>query len=123
MPRETAKQRAERLIAEQSLLDAERSTQYLTKLMAALEEATVKSNYELTVRNGQFHLRDRDSDSWRSEVSFSPVYSSSEWNALEELEWDLQRKDDERKEQERRHLLRQAALNKLSKEEKELLGL
>jgi hypothetical protein len=109
--------------AENARIVAEQEEQYLPKLMAALEEATTKSNYELTVHKGQFHLRDRDSDGWRSEVDLSPVYSNADWVALDQLEWDLKVKAEERAEAERRYQVKQAALAKLSKEERELLGL
>lgn len=105
--------------ARQSQLDAEA---YLPRLMTALESATNQNNYELTVLNAQFHLRDRDS-SYDRGVALSPVYTESSFDALESLEWDLKQKAEARAEAERKYLVKQAALAKLSKEERELLGL
>lgn len=123
MARETNAQRREREAQENAVYEAQCEQQYLTKLMAALEEATTQANYELKVVKGLFELHDRNGDSWRDEVTLGPTYTSTNWTILEQLEWDLQRKAEERAEATRRHMVKQAALAKLSKEEKELLGL
>jgi hypothetical protein len=94
---------------------------YPSKLMAALEEATTENNYELEVRNGMFSLRDRDSSDLTLSLTLS--YTENSFDALESLEWDLNSKAEERAERERRANLRSTALNKLSKEEREALGL
>jgi hypothetical protein len=96
---------------------------YPAKLMAALEEATQKNNYELTVENGMFALRDRDSSRYDMALSLTAAYTRNSWNALETLEYDLELKAEERGESERRYAVKQAALAKLSTEERELLGL
>jgi hypothetical protein len=122
MARKTkAEQQAEldALNAAAMLADAEA---YPAKLMAALEEATTKNNYELTVRNGMFNLRDRDS-SRDSTLSLSMAYTGNSFDALENLEWDLQEKAAERAESERLSAVRRAAFAKLSEEEKTALGL
>jgi hypothetical protein len=122
MARKTkAEQQAEldALNAAARLADAEA---YPTKLMAALEEATTKNNYELTVRNGMFSLRDRDS-SRDLTLSLSMAYTENSFDAVESLEWDLQEKAAERAESERLSALRRAAFAKLSEEEKTALGL
>ena len=122
MARKTkAEQQAEldALNAAARLADAEA---YPTKLMAALEEATTKNNYELTVRNGMFSLRDRDS-SRDLTLSLSMAYTGNSFDAVESLEWDLQEKAAERAESERLSALRRAAFAKLSEEEKNALGL
>jgi len=121
MARKTkAEQQAEQaaLKAARMLADAEA---YPSKLMAALEEATTKNNYELTVRNGMFSLRDRDSRDLT--LSLTMTYTANSFDALENLEWDLQSKAEERAEQERVYALRKQAFNKLSKEEQQALGL
>ena len=122
MARKTkAEQQAEldALNAAARLADAEA---YPTKLMAALEEATTKNNYELTVRNGMFSLRDRDS-SRDLTLSLSMAYTENSFDAVESLEWDLQEKAAERAESERLSAVRRAAFAKLSEEEKTALGL
>ena len=112
---------AERVIAEAArrLADAEA---YPAKLMMALEEATTLNNYELSVRNGMFSLRDRDSRSDLT-LSLTRAYTENSWNALESLEWDLNEKAEERAESERLSALRRQAFLKLSEEEKNALGL
>ena len=117
--------RAEKMAAEaaerarQAALDAEA---YLPRLMTAMESATNQNNYELTVKDGMFHLRDRDS-SYDRGVALSPTYNQNSFDSLENLEWDLEQKAEARAEAERKYQVKQAALAKLSKEERELLGL
>jgi hypothetical protein len=121
MARKTkAEQQAEReaLVAARMLADAEA---YPSKLMAALEEATTKNNYELEVRNGMFSLRDRDSRD--ATLSLTMSYTENSFYALESLEWDLNEKAEERAESERLSALRRQAFLKLSEEEKNALGL
>jgi hypothetical protein len=114
------------LAAEREAVEAERRSQekmaYPTRLMMALEEATTKNDYELEVRNGMFSLRDRNSRSDLT-LSLTLAYTENSFNALETLEYDLEQAADERAEAERRYAMKQAALTKLTKEERELLGL
>ena len=122
MARKTkAEQEAEREEA-QALQEAHEFAQYPSRLMTALEEATTQSNYELEVRNNQFTLRDRDSR--RPETVFLTLtHTRDSREALDNLEWDLRGKAEERAEAERRRQARETALAKLTKEERELLGL
>ena len=122
MARKTKAELAAEREAYEAAQRAERAAAYPAKLMAALEEATQKNNYELTVVNGMFSLRDRDA-SRDPALSLTAAYTENSQNALENLEWDLQMKAEERAEAERRYAVKQAALAKLSKEERELLGL
>lgn len=122
MAKETKAQRQAREADARQSRTAEQVEQYLPKLMTALEEATTKSNYELEVRNNLFALRDRDSR-YSNLVTLSAVYSQSNWDTLQALEWDLEVKAEARAEQERKQAMKQAALAKLTKEEKELLNL
>ena len=119
------KTKAELAAEREAALAAEREEErlsYPSRLMAALEEATKKNNYELTVKNGYFALRDRDErDNY--EFNFAYEYNSNTFFALEDLESDLREKAEERAESERRYEAKAAALAKLSKEERELLGL
>ena len=96
---------------------------YPARLMAALEEATTKNNYELKVRDGMFELRDRDSSDYDLPLTLTYQYNVHSQNTLEDLEWDLRGRAEERAESERRYAVKQAALAKLSTEERELLGL
>lgn len=121
MARKTKAELAAEREAYEAAQRAERAAAYPARLMAALEEATQKNNYELTVVNGLFSLRDREAGLLFE--SLTAAYTENSWNALENLEWDLQMKAEERAESERRYQVRQAALAKLSNEERELLGL
>ena len=126
MARRTAAERraeAERMrqLSEEARV-ARETAEYPARLMAALEEATEKNNYELTVKNGMFSLRDRD-ENRAPALSLTAAYTENSYNALESLEWDLRMKAEERAEAERRLALKRAALSKLSEEEREVLGL
>lgn len=112
-----AEQEAERVRRALAERDA-----YPVRLLEALEEATTKNNYELTVVNSMFALRDRDSRDALT-LSLTMAYTANSQDALENLEWDLQSKAEERAERERRSQAKQAALAKLTPEEKELLNL
>lgn len=102
----------------------EREAAYPMRLMAALEEATKKNNYELTVVNSVFVLRDRDASRYDNDpAALSYVYTENSQNALENLEWDMKVKAEERAESERLSNLRRQAFLKLSQEEKDALGL
>ena len=95
---------------------------YPSRLMAALELATTQSNYELEVRDSQFTLRDRDAR--RPElVVLTHTHTAASQRALDNLEWDLGLKAAERALVARRTELKQAALSKLTEEEREALDL
>lgn len=125
MARETKSERLAREAAEAARVEAYQAEQYLPRLMTAMEEATKLNNYELTVVEGAFKLYDRDAErrGWEEPLLLSPVYSASNWDTLESLEWNLKMKADQRAESARRTLMKNAALAKLSAEERELLGL
>lgn len=124
MARETKAQRLEREAAERAAQEATQRANYQIMLMAALESATQENNYELEVRAGMFKLRDRDSPSgWRESTLLALSYNQESWEALEDLNFRLRLKAEARAEAERKLAAKQAALAKLTQEEKELLGL
>lgn len=108
-----------RTVHEAALLamEGERRAEYFPRLMQALERAC-KFDYCLAVANGMFVLMDR-----RKDHEFSPEYTPAGWDELMELEWQLDVRQSEREEQERRALARARALAKLTDEERELLDL
>jgi len=128
MARETAMQRNARLERERlAREEAERKT-YPARLMLALDRATTSFNYELTVQDQEFVLRDRDADRYSKDTFYlSYAYDSDSYQALESLEYDLNEKAAERAERERRVAVKKEAERKvrelLSDEERELLGL
>jgi len=119
------KTKAELAAEREAALAAEREEErlsYPSRLMRALEEATQKNNYELTVKNGYFALRDRDERA-NYEFNFAYEYNSNTFFALEDLESDLRSKEAERAESQRLSELRRTAFLKLSMEEQAALGL
>ena len=120
------KTKAELNAEREAALAAERALEmesYPSRLMRALEEATQKNNYELTVKDGYFTLQDRDSSDYDYPLKLSYAYTSNAFFALEDLESDLRGKEAERAESLRLSELRRAAFAKLSKEEQTALGL
>jgi len=112
--------------AEQAQLDAERSVEYVPRLMAALERATDMFYYELVVRDNKFILRDtnrKDYYARSAETALAPTYSREDYINLEDLEYELNARAREREEELRKEEVRKAALNKLTDEERAVLGL
>jgi hypothetical protein len=96
--------------------------EYPARLMAALELATRTNNYELSVENGMFVLRDRDQRR-PTAVMLTTSYTLDNHTALDELEWSMRVKAEEREQAERQRRARATALAKLTQEERKLLGL
>lgn len=105
-----------------ALREAEEFEQYPSRLMAALEEATQKNNFELVVRNSQFVLVDLDRPRDTPFTLTRTHTKTSQW-ALEGLECVMEEKAEERAEAERKRTVRATALAKLTAEERELLDL
>jgi hypothetical protein len=121
MPRETKAQRLEREAAAAAVFAAEQAATYPQRLMVMLERAT-KANFELTVKDGEFLLNDRDDRSagW---VVLTMIWSTENEGELQELDWRVELKEEAEREAQRRVMVRNQALNKLSLEEREILGL
>ena len=111
---------AEREAEHQARMAVARAT-YTERLMALLERAT-KENFELEVKNAQFAVTDRD-DRYRQAYNLPPTWSETADMDLFALEVSVELKEEERADAERRANLRTTALNKLSQEEREALGL
>lgn len=121
MPRETAMQRNARLEAERANREALSRATYMSRVMGVLERAT-KANFELEVKDEQFVLEDRD-DRRGGTYRFPAQWSTEADNALANLEWEVEHKEEAEREAARRAQVRAQALSKLSAEERELLGL
>jgi hypothetical protein len=95
---------------------------YPARLMAVLELATEKYNFELTVYQNKFYVVDRDDrdDNYLVPYKFEDYESLY---SLESLEDSVNRKAKARAEELRRYEVRKAALAKLTAEERELLDL
>jgi hypothetical protein len=121
MARETKAERLAREAAERATYEAEMAATYPARLMEMLERAT-NQNFELEVRGGMFVLSDRDDRHDRT-VMLTLTYSKENQEALHELDWRVDMKEQAEREAARKAAAKQAALSKLSKEERELLGL
>ncbi len=119
MARETVAQRNARFDAErEARLTAERSM-YPTNLMNMLERAA-DLGYELTVKEARFVVRERNS---RTQWSMALAYDTDSQEMLDSLTWAVEEEELRRLAAEAKAQARAAALAKLSKEERELLGL
>ena len=92
---------------------------YPERLMFMLQRAC-KLAFELDVHNGMFRLARPNSNTL---FFFSYTHSEASENMLNELEWTVDLCERELAEENRRFMLKQAALKKLSEEEREVLGL
>jgi predicted RNA-binding protein len=119
MARETVAQRNARFDAERAAHLAAESSMYPTNLMNMLERAA-DLGYELTVKEAKFVVRDLHAhDQWSMALAYDTVSQEmldSMTRAVDEEE--LRRMGEQAKAQ-----AKAAALAKLSKEERELLGL
>ncbi len=121
MARETVAQRNARYEAERLQRLAVAEASYPARLMALLERA-VKENFELTVKNMEFRVEDRDAR--RSDAYLlTYAYSQEADNTLQSLEWAVEEKEAARAEYERVANLRKSALAKLTDEERAALSL
>ena len=100
--------------------EAHQFASYPTRLLSMLELASSLSYYELKVEESKFVVRNY---SKREEFRLLPHSTYESEEVLQELEWVLKTEQAERDEAVRRMELKQAALSKLTKEERELLGL
>jgi hypothetical protein len=77
----------------------------------------------MCVREGKFAVRNNDWVSWKDGYQLTPEYTEDNYNVLQDLKFDVDRKlfllEEERQKAERRS----AALAKLTVEERKLLNL
>ena len=119
MARETKSQRLARQEAEEASSQAKMIEEYPEQLMVILERASFF--YEISVKEGAFQLRNSEDSSDR--FTFNVRYDTASQRNLEEIKWTLDMLEAEVRERERRAQIKQQALQKLSKEEREILGI
>ena len=120
MAKETKAQRLEREQALREAIQSEMEATYPQRLMDLLERVSKLNAYRLTVENGLFMVEERNSaDYWSFSLAYSPIVN----DAIDNLLWDVERKEAEVREAERRANLRRSALAKLTDEERKELGL
>ena len=121
MAKETKAERTLREATESVARVAEERATYLARLLAWMERAQ-DANFELRLNDGMFTLYDRDERDPDTAV-LAPYYNEYTDEALRNFSWEVERKEEATKESNRKFLAKQCARAKLSKEEKELLGL
>lgn len=119
--RETKEEKLARLAQARAAEEQALKASYPHRLMTILERAT-NQNYELRVRDGAFELTDRDNPR-DGTYTLPPSPTLHCEGALAELDWRLDLKEKAEREARRRVEVRNAALSKLSAEEREVLGL
>lgn len=127
MARETVAQRNARLAQErEERLEAERLA-YPLRLMNLLERVSNLSNFELSVKNGMFYVRDRNANRYAEDYELAYSWSEHNQAVLENLTWKVESVEEELAEARRRVEVKKEAERKvrelLSDEERELLGL
>ena len=116
MTKERKEELYEEYIAKQKEMER---AEYLPKLLQVLN-AACEVGYKLKIQNGEFQLREYG---WSKPVALGDVYSRNNLMKLEEFEREVQMKQREVAEEARRAKVKQAALAKLTAEEREILGL
>jgi hypothetical protein len=119
--KETKAELTARLLQERSALLVELKETYQTRLMAQLRRAVNVHYFELAVNNDMSFLV-QDKNNYKNAFTLPLAYSEEAEETLNELMWVLETADRDKQEAERQYLVRQSALAKLSKEERELLG-
>ena len=123
MARETKTQRNAREFEENRIYMEAYAQKYPERLMNALRQANRYCYYLSVSDDNQFVVTNPTktwNGTWKLPYSITPT---SYFQPLEDLESDIAEKETEVKEQKRKSDIRQAALDKLSDEEKELLDL
>ena len=116
MARKTKAEQAAELDALRKARIAEARAGYPARLMAALERLN-KLGGDVFVRRGMFDATLNDEG-----FILALEYEGVSYEVLYDLEFVLDREEAQAAEAERRAMLRRAALNKLSEEEREVLG-
>lgn len=125
MAKETKAQRETREQAEMEYFREVEVTTYLQRLMDVMERAC-KHNFDLTVKNGKFFLYDRDLPDYMDQEGLfwlASTHSVADNDILEKLEFRVSFKAKEKEEANRILQLKRSALAKLSKEERNALGM
>lgn len=119
MARETKVQRDARIETEREQQLTFEQQEYPKRMMIALERASNNFNFELTVVEQQFYVQNRDT---YVDFTISPTWNREVWE-LYALEDEMEKMGKQRQEEARKEQAITAALNKLTKEERELLEL
>lgn len=121
MPRETKAEKLARVKAEQEQHQKELAEAY-PQIIWKLAERACKAGFTLTVENGLFVFEDTN-DRYFTKYTISLEFNTDNYLNYEEFDWKVTDRELDRKERERKHQLRITALQKLTQEERELLGM
>lgn len=97
-----------------------RERDYPSRLMLILERA-LRVNYDIDVVDQKFYLVDRDERN--DTYTFSNVYSGENSEVLDSLACEIIRKEKKEAERNRLATVRWNAINKLTEEERQVLGI
>ena len=117
MPRETKAERQARELAEREALELQERNDYPNTLMSVLQRSTALG-WDIVVRDGRFTVINHF-----EEYTFTYAWDKDSVNAIYSIQYDLNIAERDAREAERKILLRNAALAKLSAEERQVLGL
>lgn len=121
MPRETKAEKLARIRAEQEQ-NQRRLEQAYPQIIWVLAERACKVGFTLTVENGLFVFKDPN-DRYNTKYTISLEYSVDNYLDSEEFDWKVTDRELDLKEKQRKQQLRATALAKLTKEEREVLGI
>ena len=125
MARETVAQRNARFDAEREARLVQAVAEYPARLMSVLARAT-DAHFELVVNENKFVVQTRDRHNLKT-YALAYAHSSNSQEQLEDLEWTVERCEQELAEQKRLQEVKAEALRKvnelLTEEERELLNL
>jgi hypothetical protein len=95
-------------------------TAYPVRLINVLERAT-KVGFDISVKDSMFVISDYESHI--NDIRVSPTYSEDSLEALGDLEMRVFDEEHRQSEEKRKYAIRVAALAKLTREERDVLGL
>jgi len=121
MAKETIAERKVREAREHEEYLAEQASTYLQRLMSTMERAC-RANFDLDIRDNVFVLYDRDDRAY-DKYELHVVFDQETDEMLNRFESEVSWKEKRIAEENRKYLVKQSALAKLSDEERELLGL
>lgn len=123
MAKETKAQRIERERSERAAYEAAYAETYPQRLLDLLERATAE-NFEMYVHGGKFHVSNLDDRDEHYELGFNVgKFDQDSETELNQLECAVEYKENVRREADRKFILRQSALSKLTDEERAALNL
>lgn len=120
MARKTKAQREAEQLEHRMMLEHMAREAYPKLLMEILERVTKLCTFDIEVREGKFVVTDRNDpcDPWVLTHEYTPDADIE----LDMLRWEVERQERAEEEANRKYLLKQSALAKLSAEEREILG-